>query len=172
MVLSGNACPVGRASYLRWEVCLMNSRQKEVLLVGALLVVLFILFPPWEYFDNDSSGRGRAGYHFILAPPALKSAQEMFGVPALRVPDHVSVEVDILRLLFQLTVIIPLTAGLLSLFADRRSLVKTAFGLLLIGCGLFVLCFVLWLEYSVAKDAGEPPRHGGAARGLALNFRM
>jgi YD repeat-containing protein len=87
------------------------------------------------------------------SPPT--SAREMFGVPALRVPNQVSVEVDILRLLFQLTVIIPITAGLLLLFADKRSLVKTAFGLLLIGSGLFVLCFVLWLEYSVAKDAGE-----------------
>jgi hypothetical protein len=142
----------------------MNSRQKEVLLVGTLLVVLMILFPPWDYFDNDSSARSPAGYHFILAPPALKSVREMFGVPALRVSNQISVEVDILRLLFQLTVVIPITAGLLPLFADKRSLVKTALGLLLIGCGLSVLCFVLWLEYSVAKDAGELPQHGGAAR--------
>ena len=128
----------------------MNSDQQKVLLTGCVLVALMILFPPWEYFDNDSSGRSSAGYHFILMRPALKSPMEMFGVERLRIPNQVSVEVDVFRLAFQLLVTIPIAAGLAQLFADRLTAVKTVFGLLLIGVGLFVLGFGLWLEHSVA----------------------
>jgi hypothetical protein len=140
----------------------MNSKQKKVLLVGGILLVLMILFPPWEYFDNDSSGRSPAGYHFLLMRPALKSTQEMFGVPKLRVPDQVRVEVDLFQLIFQLAVTIPIVAGLLPLLADRRTIIKTGFGVLLICCGLFVLCFILWLEYSAATHYGSTPKHNKA----------
>jgi hypothetical protein len=125
-----------------------NSDQEKVLLLGGVLVVLMILFPPWEYFDSDSSSRSSAGYHFLLMRPALKSPQEMFGVPKLRVPDHVHIQVDIFRLLFQLLVTIPIAAGLVPLLSDRPTIIKTVFGVLLIGCGLFILGFVLWLTHS------------------------
>lgn len=125
----------------------MSSDQKKVLLVGGVLVVLMILFPPWEYFDADSSGRSPAGYHFFLMPPALKSPQEMFGVPKMRIPNAVRARVDMPRLVFQLLVTIPVAAGLIPLFSDKPTAVKTVFGVLLIGCGLFVLGFVLWLMH-------------------------
>lgn len=128
----------------------MNSDQQKVLLIGCVLVALMILVPPWEYFDNDSSGRSPAGYHFILMRPALKSPMEMFGVERLRVPNQVSAEVDIFRLAFQLLVAVPIIAGLVTLFADRLTVVKTVFGFILIGVGLFVLNFALWLRHSIA----------------------
>ncbi len=132
----------------------MNSKQKGVLSVVGILVLLMILFPPWEYFDNDSSGRSPAGYHFLLMPPPLKSPQEMFGVAEMRVPDQVYVQVDLFQIMFQLLVTIPIMAGLIPLLADKLTIIKTAFGVLLIGCGLFVLCFILWLEYSANERYG------------------
>jgi hypothetical protein len=141
----------------------MNNRQKEVLLVAGLLIVLMILFPPWEYFDNDSSARSPAGYHLLLKPPALKSVQEMFGVPKLRVPNQVHVELDIFRLAFQLIVIIPIAAGLFLLLADTHTLIKRTFGVFLIGGGLFVLGYALWLEHFAASDLGGLPKQNEAA---------
>jgi len=140
----------------------MNTKQKKVLLVGGILIVLMILFPPWDYFDNDSSSRSPAGYHFLLTRPTLKSTQEMFGVPKLRTPGQVRVEVDLVRLIFQLTVTIPIVAGLLPLLTDRRTIIKTGFGVLLISCGLFVLCFILWLEYSLPTHYGSTAEHNKA----------
>jgi hypothetical protein len=128
----------------------MNSDQKKVLLAGGILVVLMILFPPWEYFDGDSSRRSPAGYHFLLIPPALKSPQEMFGVPQMRIPNTVRARVDLLRLIFQLLVTIPIAAGLVPLLSDRHTAIKTVFGVLLVGCGLFILGFVLWLMHPMS----------------------
>ena len=126
----------------------MNSKQKKVLLVGSLLVVLMILFPPWVYFDNDSSSRSSAGYHFILTPPTLKTPQEMFGVARMRVPNTVRVQLDDIRLIIQLLVTIPIILGLVPLFSSNRTFLKMGIGFLLIGFALFVLGFILWLEIS------------------------
>jgi hypothetical protein len=56
----------------------MNSRQQVVLALGAALVALMLLFPPWDNFDPDSSGRSPAGYHFFLKPPKPRTAH--FGI--------------------------------------------------------------------------------------------
>src|SRR5260370_29302797 len=47
----------------------MNPKQKKVLLIGSVAVAVIILFPPWDYFDSDTSARSPAGYHFFLTPP-------------------------------------------------------------------------------------------------------
>jgi hypothetical protein len=126
----------------------MNSKQKEVLLVGTLLVLLMILFPPWGYFDIDSSGKSSAGYHFILTPPPLKSPQEMFGVSQMHVPNTMRVRIDDVRLIVQLLVTVPITLGLVPLLSNRCTFIKMGIGFLLIGFALFILGFILWLEIS------------------------
>src|SRR6267154_982787 len=65
----------GRYSLLRAR----TSRPSSMSLV--ILVALIFLFPPWDYFDPDTSGRTSAGYHFFLTPPESKSATEIFGQP-------------------------------------------------------------------------------------------
>ena len=48
------------------------------MVVGALgLWGLSELFPPWEYFDGNTSASRRAGYHFYKSPPPVKSPEEM-----------------------------------------------------------------------------------------------
>ena len=41
----------------------MNTRQRVILLVGALVIVVMCLFPPWM-LKNSS-----LGYRFVFAPP-------------------------------------------------------------------------------------------------------
>lgn len=138
----------------------MNSEQNKILLMGGLIVALMVLFPPWVYFDNDSSRRSPAGYHFILTPPPLKSPLEMFGTPKIRFPTLLRVYVDWYRLIAQLLVTIPFVAGLVLLLAGHRSVAKTIIGVLLIGFALSILGFILWLEISTrlerSNSGGKP----------------
>ena len=55
-----------------------NPWQKRILIVGLILTAVTLLFPPWDYFDPDPSGRESAGYHFFLMPPAPRPAVEVF----------------------------------------------------------------------------------------------
>jgi hypothetical protein len=57
----------------------MALRQKMVSLIGGSLVGLMLLFPPWDYFDPDTSGRQSAGFHFFLTPPQPRPAKELLG---------------------------------------------------------------------------------------------
>jgi len=46
----------------------MNTRQRAILLAGALLMFLMLLFPPWTAYVAEYSGHSTrfAGFHFIL----------------------------------------------------------------------------------------------------------
>src|SRR5260221_14715718 len=105
----------------------MNSRQRSVLIAGAALVALMLLFPPWDYFDPDSSAKSRAGYHFFLTPPSPKTATFSYKV---RFPDIVRVRLDDLRLLIQLLITIPTTIGLVLLLGSKRSWITITLGIL------------------------------------------
>jgi hypothetical protein len=134
----------------------MNSRQKAVLLIGSILVALIVLFPPWEYFDPDSSLRRPAGHHVLFAPPPLKSHAEMFGVPCRfrnGCPDSVQIHKPLLIL--QSLFAILTVAGLLSLLAEKLTIIKMILGILFIGVGLFVLGFILSLNRSATKENGS-----------------
>jgi hypothetical protein len=128
---------------------MLNSVQKRIFAFTLPIVVLMIAFPPWEYFDEDSSGASAAGYHFILTPPPLKSPPEMFGVPEMRVPDSVVVRLDIVRLGAQLLIFVPFMLGLLFLLADEVTAHKMALGIFFVGLALYVSGFILWIIISI-----------------------
>jgi len=46
----------------------MSTTQRIILLAGALLVLLMLLFPPWTAYVAEYSGHSTrfAGFHFIL----------------------------------------------------------------------------------------------------------
>ena len=132
----------------------MISRSKKVLLIGAVTVALMLLFPPWDYFDNDSSGRGFAGHHFFLSPPRLKSSKEMFG-HEVRFPEIVRVLVDDVRLVMELIITVPTFLGLTLLLRTKRSVLGTALGILLIAFALFVVGFNVWITVSERLDYGH-----------------
>jgi len=55
-----------------------RKRIPLFVVVGAFcLWGLSELFPPWEYFDGNTSASRRAGYHFYKSPPPVKSPEEM-----------------------------------------------------------------------------------------------
>jgi hypothetical protein len=128
----------------------MASNAKKILLVGGLTIALMILFPPWDYFDNDSSGRLEAGYHFFLTPPAPRPAKEIFG--QARFPHLAEVKVDELRFILQLLFAIPATLGLAILFKAKRSIISVSLAVLLLGCAVSVLAFVAWIVISIRLE--------------------
>jgi hypothetical protein len=92
----------------------MNSLQRLVLRLGAGLVLLVVLFPPWVYqatTGNSYSGLSFPGdYAPIFHPPSLRNASERF----LRQMDLpvLSVRIDSPRLAFEIAGIALCTAGL------------------------------------------------------------
>ena len=56
----------------------MNRKQKGILLVAALVLILMILFPPYYGIDRESGGRVHAfvGYHAIWNPPSASYVYE------------------------------------------------------------------------------------------------
>ncbi|SRR5712692_5877869 len=129
----------------------MNSRQTKVLIGGAALVALMLLFPPWDYFDPDTSGRSSAGYHFFLAPPDSKKATFRYQV---RFPDLVRVRKNDIRLILQLLITIPTIVGLVLMFRGKRSVISTILGILFLLCAAFVACFVVWIVVSEGLEYG------------------
>jgi hypothetical protein len=130
----------------------MNSNQKRVFLIGALLVVLMLLFPPWDYFDPDSSFRSRAGYHFFLAPPDPRNSEFLRQV---RFPDLIRVEVDNVRLLIQLLITIPITLGVTLLFRSSRTSMTIVLSFLSLAVAAFVIAFIIWIDVSEWREYGK-----------------
>src|SRR5947209_4150820 len=131
----------------------MNSRQKSVLIVAGALVALMLLFPPWDYFDPDTSGRRSAGYHFFLTPPDPRPARELFPQP--RFPHMLHVLVNDFRFILQLAIAIPTVLGLTAAFHSRRSGVTTALAIILFSIALVVISFVTWLVVSFKLEYGR-----------------
>jgi hypothetical protein len=130
----------------------MNSRQKKVLLIGGALVALTLLFPPWEYFDPDSSGRSDAGYHFFLTPPGPQTSNFKYGV---RFPEHVRTMRNSVRLILELVVTIPTVVGLALLLRSKRSVLTIALGILCLLVPAVIAGFMIWLMVSVKLEYGE-----------------
>src|SRR6266404_5751638 len=118
----------------------MNSRQKKVLVIGGSLIALMLLFPPWEYFDPDSSGRFDAGYHFFLKPPVPQKGRLK---DVVRFPEIVRVKSNDVRLILQLLIAIPTIVGLMFLFEPKRHRLAVAFGILCLLIPAFIVGFII-----------------------------
>lgn len=55
----------------------MNARQRLILVTGAAIIALMLLFPPYRFFLGvDEPGREtNFGYAFILRPPVLGTSR-------------------------------------------------------------------------------------------------
>ena len=49
----------------------MNKRQKSVLAVGTMVLILLIVYPPYFAIGRESDGKLHAfvGYHWVWNPP-------------------------------------------------------------------------------------------------------
>ena len=116
-------------------------------------MALMLLFPPWDYFDSDTSGRQPAGYHLFLMPPEPRPVKDVFGPP--RYPHMTKVRVDDFRLTLQLLITVPTVAGLAILFRSKRSVILALLGILfLLGAG-FVVGFEVWVMVSERLEYGH-----------------
>src|SRR5262249_1490675 len=129
----------------------MTASKKIVLLAGWTLVALVLLFPPWDYFDADTSGRRSAGYHFFLSPPQPLPAGEVFRYS--RYPHMVHVRINDLRFILELAVVVPAMLGLTIAFYPRRSRLVTAAAVLFFSITLLTVGFIIW-EIITVKMAG------------------
>ena len=113
-----------------------------------------LLFPPWEYFDPDSSGRIDAGYHFFLTPPVPQTERLK---DLVRFPDIVRVRRNKIRLILQLLITIPTVVGLLFLFEPKRYLITVAVGILSLLIPAFIIGFIIWVVVSEGLEYGDWP---------------
>ena len=91
---------------------MVNTRQRVVIVVGLLVLVLMGLFPPWEHVVTEGSSvwSRDAGYHPLVSPPAPLTD----GVQQVRV--------DVSRLLIQAVVAaVACAASVVGLTAPRSS---------------------------------------------------
>jgi hypothetical protein len=90
----------------------MNRRQKIALMIGAILLSLVALFPPWvRTFSLDRTHSEKPiGSSFLFAPPAPASTTMAFGV-----------KVDTVRLGAELIAVSSLTAVAVVIFGGFRS---------------------------------------------------
>ena len=55
------------------EIMQINGNQKIVLVVFSLILILIMLFPPWDYYTKhvfrNSTESDFAGFHFYFDPP-------------------------------------------------------------------------------------------------------
>ncbi len=121
----------------------MNSRQKRVLIVGVSLFALMLLFPPWEYFDTDSSMRKHDGYHFLFAPPSRENIKAIFAPDRVRYAQSVRIEVDRIRLSAQCFSVITFLLGLVFALRTGRSLWRFALSGLLFGVAVVAFWFAI-----------------------------
>lgn len=132
----------------------LNQKQKLVLVLGITLIALSEIFPPWVYFDSESSGHRHAGYHFFMNKPGLKSREEMLelypGVaydPHSKADEdflqHIRVEKDFVTIILQIFFLFFLTSGLLILFKKNFSIGWMIFAIIVFSVSLYFL--TLWL---------------------------
>jgi len=57
----------------------LNSKQKKVLVGAALVMVLMVLFPPFEYVGQSGRVLGDGGYSFVGAHPTRMINSQVSG---------------------------------------------------------------------------------------------
>lgn len=92
----------------------MNKRQKRVVLVGFLIIVIMGLFPPWnqKIYGYKRVIETYAGYGFIFIPPS----------PGEKC--YWTARIDVIRLLFQWILTAIITIGLTVIFKDEKTIIN------------------------------------------------
>ena len=123
----------------------MNHLRRKVWLPVLLVSTLMVLFPPWLYFDGNTSNQRSAGYHFFFSPPAVKSYDEMFGFPFGDMQTQfVRVRLNGLRLIAQVLTLAFFAAGLvLKLQGDWSYPLFLAVGI----CGIALLILLMLSKF-------------------------
>ena len=97
----------------------MNKKQKAVILIGVVIILVMGIFPPWIYVYHRAvsmSGKGvdifsekSAGYVLVFKPPPPEKESEPYGI-----------RLDSNRLLAQWAMVILAVIGLTLVFQKRK----------------------------------------------------
>jgi len=91
----------------------MNNKQRRVILVGFLIIVIMGLFPPWNhkiYITTKRYIETYAGYGLIFSPPSTREGEFWIA------------RIDAIRLLFQWILVAIITIGLAVIFKDEKKI--------------------------------------------------
>lgn len=126
----------------------MNKKQKQmmVILSAVALFSLSELFPPFSYKDEYSRQRS-AGYHFFYNPPTtIKVPTEMSASYSTTDEQfrHFRIGRNRIRLFGQRLILLFVMLGLLLLLEERRSKLKTVFGVISLCFGFAVLALYVF----------------------------
>ncbi len=91
----------------------MNLKQKIILLLGIIVIVLMGIYPPWCFYNN-ATGRKIPGfgYAFFATPPT----------PSLWDKSKGRSDIDYTRLTFQWAMVAIATSGFLLMLKDKKKL--------------------------------------------------
>lgn len=121
----------------------MVLSRRNLWLTAISIAALMVAFPPWLYFDGNTSNQRSAGYHFLLSRPPVKSYQEMFGsVSDDMSTEFVRVRLNVIRLITQFLTILFLVMGIDLKLTENSSAMS---GCLLIHgiCGILLLVLLM-----------------------------
>jgi hypothetical protein len=131
-----------------------NKKQTKVLLAGLSAVAISLLFPPWLYFNNNTSGQKSAGYHFFRSPPTITDPEKIFDLsyeqrwddPEEEIPRRrsFSVKLNGIRLFVQVSFLLFLTYGLFEVWGRTDAGCGAAVGFA--GAGL-LFALLLFLAF-------------------------
>jgi hypothetical protein len=48
----------------------MNGKQIAILIIGLIIIIVMVLYPPWYDYQKSRNGRYSLGYHYITSRPA------------------------------------------------------------------------------------------------------
>lgn len=100
----------------------MNSKQRKVIIIGIILVVLCGLFPPFEGSNSISSVKIYMGYHFLFSQPSKEEVQYATGNIGRHYPPPLySSNIITSRILIQVLIIVVLTVGFFFLFSGNKN---------------------------------------------------
>jgi hypothetical protein len=103
---------------------IMTSKQKWIIGLGGALLLALVLFPPWQFEDNNSRVRF-AGYRFILTPPTPPDPALLFPAP---LPLNIQVQIQPLVYTYQIFTTLCVLSGLLLFFTRSGKLITRLFG--------------------------------------------
>ncbi|HEU4391405.1 MAG TPA: hypothetical protein VFV34_26635 [Blastocatellia bacterium] len=125
----------------------MNERQRNALLLAVALLVVMVLFPPWLYYDGNTSNQAFGGYHSIFTPPSVTTYLQMFGLAddEIYTTRFVRVQLNGVRLTVQVLTVAFFTVGLMLSFRRRRLGSPSGF---FIALGIMTACLLILLVWS------------------------
>lgn len=88
----------------------MNNKQRIVIAIGVVIILIMGLFPPWVATLDRNHREYPGDYGLIFSPPDVTDVESGYGV-----------HLDISRLIVQWVTVILVVAGIVLILRDKRN---------------------------------------------------